>query len=181
MGWLLPTVYLKWYEPKEVTQAREEIAEQATQWWVKPIMVLVLGALMMFDWWLGQFNPNNVKRFDFGTAVAFSLGATVFLIYALPRMLGSLFARIKGSKAQVKVTEKMIIYVGLVRPVQFPFKKIERCRIVARCNDGSPALLSLEFHNGKSRILGVAPEVSLKQLEQVLRDRCCLPVTLERN
>jgi hypothetical protein len=82
MAWLLPTVYLKWYEPKEVTLAREELAERATRWWVKPIAVLILAALVMLNWWLGQFNPNNVNRFDFGTALAVSLGAPVFLIYA---------------------------------------------------------------------------------------------------
>jgi hypothetical protein len=172
MGWLLPTVHLKWHEPKEVTLAREEIAERARPWWFKPIMVVILAALMMFIWWVAQFNPNNVNRPNFDTALATALGFPLFLIYVIPRMILWSFVRFKFAKAKVKVIDKMIIYSGIGgHPVQFRSKVISQCRITAGSN-GSPTLLVLEFRKGKSFILGVAPEVSLDELGQVLRDRC---------
>jgi hypothetical protein len=179
MGWLLPTVYLKWHEPKDVTLAREEIAERARPWWFKPIMVVILAALMMFIWWVAQFNPNNVNRPNFDTALATALGFPLFLIYVFPRMILWSFVRFKFAKAKVKVIDKMIIYSGIGgHPVQFRSKDVAQCRIIAGGN-GSPTLLVVEFRKGKSCILGVAPEVSPENLDRVLRDRCGLQVVVD--
>lgn len=171
MGWLLPTTYLEWKEPKKVRSALEQLDWGRCPWWLRrPMWVGALTALMLTNWGLGRlsarFHPEAHPP-SFLSFLLVALGGSLTIVYVVPWLLAPL-ARI--TKPGVRLTDKGLMLSGTSNTV-FRYGDIDNCEIASVDNDGEAVhLLAFRFRKRGVRVVGIDPAVCQSNLYRLLSE-----------
>jgi len=80
---LLPKRHFVWKEPKLFLQRREALEFWMVKWWLKPLLILILVAVLLLTWCFAVLDPNAAPP-SFGAAILVALGVGVFAFYVAP-------------------------------------------------------------------------------------------------
>lgn len=171
MGWLLPTTYLEWKEPRKIRSDLQRLDWGPCPGWLRrPMWVGALTALMLANWGLdrltARFDPQ-IHPPSFLSAVLLALCASLTFVYLLPWLLTPA-ARI--TKRGVRLTDKGLAVAWMDYTV-FRYDHIQNCEIASVENDGETARL-LAFRYGKRavNVVGIGPMVCQSDLYRLLSE-----------
>jgi hypothetical protein len=148
MSWFLPETYLRWSEPKLTRRTRYDLEAVAVSPWFRPLAFLAGCALLLL-----------LKHPGFPTWPVPFIAA--FFVYVWPLINRFL-------PCDIAVTEAGISVIVANHATRLKYKDIQSCDIARQ---GETTVLGIATRRGRSWLLGVAPSVSIVDLQGVLRER----------
>ena len=112
---LFPRKLFQWREPKAFVKQIDALERSKQHWWTRPLLTLVIAAVLVFLWFLARSNPENHPP-SFSAALLIAMVGGAFGAYVLPWMISlcpscifvydSQLSRIRGNTArQVKYAD----------------------------------------------------------------------------
>jgi hypothetical protein len=148
MGKWFPEKFLTWREPQVVSAWRVDQLLRECPTRLRVLWALLIVIHVTSPWWGPQ--PELPRKFEIGMALAMG-----FFMLCLPRLT-------RFSPVFVRITEYGI---GCL-----PFKDISQCSLEPlEIGAKQVWILKLESTEGRASVFGVADEVSLRHLEEILR------------
>jgi hypothetical protein len=158
-----PKTYLRWQEPKIARQTRAALEKAALPRWFRLAMMLLTAGLLMFSWFVATLNPQK-NPLPLMIALPASLAGGLFFVYVVPLVY-------HVCPSYIRMTDGGISRVIGDHVKVWKYAEIQACRIASEGTEGGITVLEITTHKSKTFILGIAPKVSLDELQRVLMER----------
>lgn len=131
---------------------------------IRPLVVLLSFGMLMLLWFLATRNPEKNPP-PAWAAILTAVGGAIVFAYVLPLI-------VRLAPSEVRLAEQGIFRIMGTHAKFWAYRDIERIEIASREMGGECiSVLAVSTGGGRTAMIGIAPSVSLDELEALLSGR----------